>query len=85
MDELRPASDIAGPVLKDKRAYWLYQVPIIGLTLLPLLVVLGLMLTPWFGVTVSETVIAILGSLAAAALTGLVNMITTGGTNAKQQ
>lgn len=85
MGELKPANDIAGPVLKDQRAYWLYQVPIMGLTLLPLLVVAGLVLTSWAGVTVSETVIAILGSLAAASLGGLVNMITTGGTNAKQQ
>lgn len=85
MGELRPSSDIAGPVLKDKRAYWLYQIPIIGLTLLPLAVVLCLWLLSWAGVQVGDQVVTILGTLAATALGGLVNMITAGGGNNGQQ
>lgn len=75
MNDVTPANSIAGPVLKDKRAYWLYQVPIIGLTLLPLIVVVLIAL---FGSTLQETVVTILGTLAATALGGLVNMITAG-------
>lgn len=75
MNELERSS-IAAPVLKDKRAYWLYQIPIIGLTLLPLIVVVLIAL---FGSTLQETVVTILGTLAATALGGLVNMITARG------
>lgn len=81
MDTLEPSRDIAGPVLKDKRAYWLYQIPIIGLTALPLAVVLCLWLLSWAGVAVGDQVVTIMGTLAATALGGLVNMITAGKSN----
>lgn len=79
MNEVTPANSIAGPVLKDKRAYWLYQIPIIALSLLPLFVVLGLVLMSWAGVQIASEAITIMGTLAATALGGLVNMITARG------
>lgn len=78
VDDVR-AQGIAGPVLKDSRAYWLYQIPIIALAALPLLVVVGLVVMSWVGVSVESEVITIMGTLAATALGGLVNMITAGG------
>lgn len=78
MEQLEPGA-LPAPVLKDKRAYWLYQIPIIALASLPLLVVIGLVIVSWAGVQLASEVITILGTLAATALGGLVNMITTRG------
>lgn len=78
MNQIEPSA-LPGPVLKDKRAYWLYQIPIIALASLPLLVVVGLVIVSWAGVQLASEVITILGTLAATALGGLVNMITSRG------
>ena len=76
--ELEPGA-LPAPILKDKRSYWLYQIPIIALAALPLLVVVGLVIVSWAGVQLASEVITILGTLAATALGGLVNMITSRG------
>ena len=75
MESIEPAG-VPVRVLKDKRAYWLYQIPIIGLTALPVVVVLGLVIMSWAGVQLAGEVITILGTLAATALGGLVNLVT---------
>jgi hypothetical protein len=81
MDGDLERSAVPAPVLRDKRAYWLYQVPIVALAALPLLVVLGLVLLSWAGVQLASEVITIMGTLAAAALGGLVNLVTARGSN----
>lgn len=73
--DIEPAG-VPAPVLKDKRAYWLYQVPIIALSLLPVLVVLLLLVSSWLGHPPATEIVTIVGTLAATALGGLVNLVT---------
>lgn len=75
MDTIEPAG-VPAVVLRDKRAYWLYQVPIIALSVLPLLVVLAMLLCSLFRVSLATELVAIMGTLAATALGGLVNLVT---------
>jgi hypothetical protein len=68
-------SSLPGPILKDRRAWWLYLIPIITVAALPLVVVLGLFLLSWARVEMSGELVTAVVSLAATALGGIVNRL----------
>ncbi len=75
-------SSLPAPILKDRRAWWLYLVPIITVAALPLVVVVGLLLLSWARVEVSEALVTAVVSLASVALGGIVNqLLANGGTS----
>lgn len=70
---------LPGQVLRDKRAWWLYLIPIIAIAALPLVVVIGLFLLAGAHVELpGELVTAVVG-LASVALGGIVNRLLEGG------
>ncbi len=71
------ASSLPAPILKDRRAWWLYLIPIITVAALPLVVVLGLFALSLAHVEVSEALLTAVVSLASVALGGIVNRLLT--------
>ncbi len=69
------------PILKDKRAWWLYLIPVIVVALVPVFVVIGLLLLAWGNIAVPTELLTLLGTLAATALGGAVNMLRQDGSN----
>lgn len=72
--DLEPSA-LPSPILKDKRAWWLYLIPIITVAALPLVVVVGLFLLSWARVEMSGELVTAVVSLAATALGGIVNRL----------
>lgn len=72
---------LPGQVLKDKRAWWLYLIPIISIAALPLVVVVGLFLLSAARIEPSGEMVTAVVSLAATALGGIVNQLLNGGGN----
>lgn len=68
-------------VLKGKRAWWLYLIPIISIAALPLVVVVGLFGLSLARVELSEALVTAVVGLASVALGGIVNQLLAGGTN----
>lgn len=69
-------------VLKGKRAWWLYLIPIIAIAALPLVVVIGLFGLSLARVELSESLVTAVVSLASVALGGIVNqLLGSGATN----
>lgn len=67
-------------VLRNKRAWWLYLIPIIAIAALPLVVVIGLFGLSLARVELSEALVTAVVSLASVALGGIVNQLLSGGT-----
>lgn len=80
MDEPQKSS-LPDPILRDRRAWWLYLIPIITVAALPLAVVLLLAGLAWARVEVSEVLVTAFVSLASTALGGIVNRLLGGGSN----
>lgn len=72
---------LPGQVLKNKRAWWLYLIPIIAIAALPLVVVVGLFFLAAAHVELSGELVTAVVSLAATALGGIVNQLLNGGGN----
>lgn len=69
-------------VLKNRRAWWLYLIPIIAIAALPLVVVVGLFGLSLARVELSEALVTAVVSLASVALGGIVNqLLGSGATN----
>ena len=66
-------------VVKGKRGWWLYFVPIISIAALPLVVVIGLFLLSAARVELSEVMVTAVVSLASVALGGIVNRLLSDG------
>lgn len=70
-------------VLKGRRAWWLYLIPIIAIAALPLIVVVGLFGLSLARVELSESLVTAVVGLASVALGGIVNQLLAGGTNGR--
>lgn len=66
-------------VLKNRRAWWLYLIPIIAIAALPLVVVIGLFGLSLARVELSEALVTAVVGLASVALGGIVNQLLAGG------
>lgn len=80
MDEPEKSA-LPTPILADRRAWWLYLIPIITVAALPLTVVIGLFLLSWARVELSEALVTAVVSLASVALGGIVNRLLSGDGN----
>jgi hypothetical protein len=79
---IKPAqAPLPEQVLKGKRAWWLYLIPIIAIAALPLVVVIGLFGLSLARVELSEALVTAVVGLASVALGGIVNQLLAGGTN----
>ena len=76
------AQALPNQILKNKRAWWLYLIPIITVAALPLVVVIGLFLLSWARIEIAGELVTAVVSLAATALGGIVNRLLSdqGGT-----
>lgn len=72
---------LPGQVLRNKRAWWLYLIPIIAIAALPLVVVIGLFGLSLARVELSEALVTAVVSLASVALGGIVNQLLSGNPN----
>lgn len=72
---------LPAPVLKNRRAWWLYLIPIISIAALPVIVVVGLFLLAAAHIEVSGELVTAVVSLAATALGGIVNQLLNGSNN----
>lgn len=79
MDTPQPASSVPHQVLRDRRAWWLYLIPIIAIAALPAIVVVGLFLLSWARVEMSGELVTAVVGLAGVALGGIVNQLLGGG------
>ena len=68
-------------VLRGKRAWWLYLIPIIAIAALPLVVVIGLFGLSLARVELSESLVTAVVSLGSVALGGIVNQLLAGNSN----
>jgi hypothetical protein len=73
------AAPLPEQVLRGKRAWWLYLIPIISIAALPLVVVLGLFGLSLARVELSGELVTAAVSLASVALGGIVNQLLAGG------
>ena len=72
MESPQAASSLPAPILKDKRAWWLYLIPIIAIAVLPVVVVVG-QVTRYSTVSPTLTAFSMHPSLFAAAIDGSVH------------
>lgn len=77
MDPLN--APLPGQVLRDKRAWWLYLIPIIAIAVLPVVVVVGLFMLAAAHIELSGELVTAVVSLASVALGGIVNQLLGGG------
>lgn len=70
---------LPGQVLRDKRAWWLYLIPIIAIAALPLVVTVGLFMLAAAHIELAGELVTAVVSLASVALGGIVNQLLGGG------
>jgi hypothetical protein len=75
MESPQSASSLPEPILKDKRAWWLYLIPIITVAALPIVVVIGLFGLSLARVEMPGELVTAVVTLAATALGGIVNQL----------